>query len=76
MTDLFMNPDSQIADLVNDMANDLDDMASYVTCEKYLKKFNQLGYTFDYGLDAEPFNLRKLVSAKVIFKKQNCSIRL
>lgn len=33
---------------------------SYQTCERLLAELNPLGYTFDYGLDAIPFNLRKI----------------
>ena len=30
---------------------------SYKNCAKWLKKVQKLGYTFDYGLDGEPYNL-------------------
>ena len=33
---------------------------TYEECERVLNKLEQIGYTFDYYLDAEPFNLRKL----------------
>ena len=33
---------------------------SYQTCEKLLAELRPLGYTFDYGLDAIPFDLRKI----------------
>lgn len=32
----------------------------YTACEALEKSLKPLGYTFDWGLDAEPFNLRKL----------------
>ena len=34
----------------------------YDLCAKYLKEMNAVGYTFDYYLDAEPYNLRILNS--------------
>ena len=33
------------------------DGLTYDTCADYLAEMNALGYTFEYGLDAEPFNL-------------------
>jgi len=30
---------------------------NYKDLEKWLKKIKKLGYTFDYGLDGEPYNL-------------------
>lgn len=32
---------------------------NYNDCKSFLEEVEPLGYTFDYGLDAEPFNLRK-----------------
>jgi hypothetical protein len=31
----------------------------YNTCSQFLNEIEAIGYTFDYGLDAEPYNLRK-----------------
>jgi hypothetical protein len=33
---------------------------SYSNCEKLLKKCLKIGYSFEYGLDAIPYNLQKL----------------
>lgn len=33
---------------------------TYPNCEQLLQALEPLGYTFEYGLDAEPFDLRKL----------------
>ena len=38
---------------------ELEEM-DYLTCENLLKELNAIGYTFEYGLSAEPFNLRKI----------------
>jgi hypothetical protein len=32
----------------------------YDTCAEFLKEMNAVGYTFEYGLDGEPFNLTKI----------------
>ena len=34
----------------------------YDVCREYLKEMEALGYTFEYGLDAEPYGLRKMES--------------
>jgi hypothetical protein len=33
---------------------------SYTSCEKMLADLQAEGYTFEFGLDAEPFNLTKI----------------
>lgn len=33
---------------------------TYETCESFKSEVNKLGYTFEYGLDATPFNLQLL----------------
>jgi hypothetical protein len=33
---------------------------TYEECERLLSKLEPLGYTFDYYLDASPYNLRKI----------------
>lgn len=38
---------------------ELEEM-DYITCENLLAELNAVGYTFEYGLSAEPFNLKKL----------------
>ena len=35
---------------------------SYDVCAEYLEAMNKVGYTFEYGLDSEPMNLRKIKS--------------
>lgn len=41
------------------MTNDGD--FDYEDCKEFVEKLNKLGYTCDYYLDAECFNLRKIV---------------
>ena len=40
---------------------DTGDNLSYVECAVFAAELEQHGYTFSYGLDAEPYNLRKFV---------------
>jgi hypothetical protein len=35
---------------------------SYDVLREYLKEMEALEYTFEYGLDAEPYNLRKIIN--------------
>jgi len=34
---------------------------SYYKLAQYHKSMNKIGWTFDYGLDAEPHDLRKII---------------
>lgn len=36
----------------------------YDGCDLLIQKLNAIGYTCDYGLDASPYNLRKLQPTK------------
>lgn len=33
---------------------------TYSNCAEFLKEVEEIGYTFDYYLDAEPYNLHKM----------------
>jgi len=33
---------------------------NYEDCRNFNDEFKKLGYAFDYGLDAQPYNLRKV----------------
>jgi len=64
MTDLFEKwdtlPDSVLAviDRMNEQQN--KGKLDYEDCEHYRKELNKIGYTYDFGLDADPYNLRKI----------------
>jgi hypothetical protein len=58
MRDLFEIPDLIPKD-VHDILATFEDN-TYEECERIKNELEQIGYTFEYGLDAEPFNLRKL----------------
>lgn len=62
MKDLFETPEL----IPNEVQNILESFGEdecpndYIDLERLLKLINQLGYTFDYGLDAEPYGLRPI----------------
>ena len=61
MKDLFEHhhtlPD-QLKSIVNRwMMIEAGDGLTYNQCEQFLKEVNDIGYTFEYGLCAEPFGL-------------------
>ena len=43
---------------------------SYKNCAKWLKKVGKLGFTFSYGLDAEPYNLMKIKKYKELQEQE------
>ena len=60
MNDLFGTPEKLPIEII-DLMHDFEKMNnSYTACEILLKKCEKLGYTFDYGLEGIPFNLKKL----------------
>jgi hypothetical protein len=58
MEDLFETPEL-IPFNVLIVLNEITEY-SYEVCAELLKKIEPLGFTFDYGLDGEPYNLRRL----------------
>lgn len=46
-----------------------DSDLSYKKCEKFLKEIECVGYTFDYYLDAQPFNLRRIENKVILIGK-------
>lgn len=64
MKDLFEYPEllpQNVNDIIERFAE--EDDYSYESCDKLYDELYLVGYTFDYGLDAEPYNLRKLEDA-------------
>lgn len=58
--DLFADPDSipkNIQDILDTFNQDAD---RYSECQRILNKIKPLGYSFEYGLDGEPYELIKL----------------
>lgn len=38
---------------------------SFNDCKEFLKKVEKIGYTFNYGLDSVPYNLRKSLKTRI-----------
>ncbi len=64
--DLANNPSNYPNDLVKLIEAMEDDYNNacldYIDLANYVEKAEAIGYTFDYGLDAEAFGLKKIVS--------------
>lgn len=58
VNDLFDNIES-LSEQVKSILDTFKDN-TYQECQTVQKELNQVGYTFEYYLDAEPFNLKKL----------------
>jgi len=58
MKDLFETPELIPSD-VQAILDTFDDF-TYQELDRIKDELQTVGYTFDYGLDAEPYNLRKL----------------
>lgn len=59
MTDLFETPEL-IPNDVKSIIDSYTDIDDYNQCEELKEQLNKIGYTIDYDLSAQPFNLRKL----------------
>lgn len=58
--DLFANYDKLPIRVQKIIADFSEDDNSYEDCKRFIAKLNKVGYTCEYGLDAEPYGLRKL----------------
>lgn len=60
MSDLFETPEL-IPENVQEILDTFDDDKNgYLELKRILDELEPLGYTFDYGLDAVPYELRKI----------------
>jgi|688.fasta_scaffold563911_3 hypothetical protein len=60
MNDLFETPENLPIEII-DLMHEFSKMNnSYNACKIMLRECLKIGYTFEYGLDAIPFNLKKL----------------
>jgi len=58
--DLFEYPEL-IPDVISDIIESYNEDADlYAENKRMLKEMNQHGYTFEYGLDGVPYDLRKM----------------
>ena len=72
--DLFEDYEKQPKELAEIVQRYGDDDLNYETVKEFLGKVNAIGYTFDYGLDAEPYDLRPIgdyAEGGTIIKKGN-----
>ena len=61
--DLFEHYDlhpPELSNLIEEFQSEYIDGADYNDLDKVREEFEKIGFTFDYGLDAEPYNLRKI----------------
>ena len=58
-TDLFQTPEL-LPQNIQDLINSYGEIETYQDCESLLKTLKPLGYSFEYYLDAVPFNLNKI----------------
>lgn len=64
MIDLFETPELLSEDMQNLLLEWEERMShglGYEGCAALLKEAQAIGFTFDYGLDGDPYNLRRLV---------------
>jgi len=62
MTDLLETPDKLPADVINALdqfERESERGCSYKACERLSYTLKRLGYSFDYDLDGEPYDLRE-----------------
>jgi hypothetical protein len=63
--DLFENPELlpiEMQSLIEHYNGEIENRDPYQVCRDFEADANRLGYTFDWGLDGQPFGLRKLDS--------------
>lgn len=60
MKDLFETPELIPVMVQNIISAFNEDADSYRELSRIVSELEPLGYTFDFYLDAEPFNLRKI----------------
>ena len=64
MKDLFEHQEQlpkNVVKFINDFQKNVNAGADdYAECEKLIANLRTEGYSIDYGLDGEPFNLQKL----------------
>jgi len=62
MSDLLETPDKLPADVIkalDQFERESERGCSYKACERLSYTLDRLGYTFDYDLDGEPYDLRE-----------------
>jgi hypothetical protein len=60
MLDLFENPELlpiEVQEILNKFS---ESECTYENCSQLVQELESIGYSCEYGLDAEPYELRKL----------------
>jgi len=58
--DLFEHYEELPQQVLNILAKFCDQVNDYESCQNLIETLETVGYTCDYGLDAEPYDLRKI----------------
>ena len=58
--DYYVNNMDEIPDNVRGILEDIGDDYDYTDLQNVLDKIEPLGWTYDYGLDCEPMNLKPI----------------
>ena len=71
MEDYFDNIDQlpvEVKEIVEEFIEVFSNTTSHIykLNEKYLNKLEVLGYTFEYGLDGDPYNLRPMIKGDTV----------
>jgi hypothetical protein len=60
MIDLFENYELLPSNVLKVLTNFEDMEETYEDCEKFRNELEKIGYTFEYYLDAIPYDLKKI----------------
>jgi hypothetical protein len=58
--EIYTEQPPELAKICDNWANKIEKGLSYKQVKKFLHQVEKIGFTFDYGLSAEPYNLRKI----------------
>lgn len=74
LIDGFENTPEELKEVMEKWQQKIDDGLDYNDCANFQKECEDLGYTFDYGLDSVPFDLRKIDLKEHNINNQNSKI--
>ncbi|MCT3923193.1 JAB domain-containing protein [Elizabethkingia anophelis] len=74
LIDGFENTPEELKEVMEKWQQKIDDGLDYNDCANFQKECEALGYTFDYGLDSVPFDLRKIDLKEHNINNQNSKI--
>ncbi|HFK5512609.1 TPA: hypothetical protein ACGZ9U_003554 [Elizabethkingia anophelis] len=74
LIDGFENTPEELKEVMEKWQQKIENGLDYKDCANFLKDCEDLGYTFNYGLDAVPFGLRKIELKEHNINNQNSKI--